>query len=103
SGSYGSTSGSYGSTSGGYSGSASSSTIPTDTIVVTEIRRSLSGNTELAPIVSQLQITENNGTVTLSGRVPNEQQKQQIQTLVQQQTGVTQVNNQITVSSQSSA
>ena len=39
---------------------------------MTEIRQSLSRNTELAPIISGIQITEHNGAVTLIGTVPSQ-------------------------------
>src|SRR5205809_8025161 len=40
-----------------------------DTAIETQIRQSLAANTELAPVVPGLQITVNNGSVTINGSV----------------------------------
>src|SRR5207249_6686201 len=55
----------------------------------------------LAPLVPNLQISFQNGTVVLAGNVPSEQEKQKIETIVKSTTGVVNVNNQLQVSTQS--
>jgi osmotically-inducible protein OsmY len=69
--------------------------------MVTEIRNTISKDPALATIAPQIQINATSGTVTLSGSVKSEQDKERIAELVRQTTGVVTVNNQLTVSSQS--
>lgn len=71
--------------------------------MVTEIRNSISKDPALAVIAPQIQINATGGTVTLSGSVKSEQDKERIAELVRQTTGVVTVNNQLTVSSEASS
>ncbi len=64
-----------------------------------QIRQQLSGNSSLTSLTSPIQIRVNNGVVTVQGSVRTQQQKQQIETAVQGITGVSRVDNQLTVSS----
>ena len=57
--------------------------------LVSQIRSSLENQADLAAVAPNIQISENNGSVTLSGMVQSEAQKQNIQSLVQQISGVT--------------
>ena len=58
-----------------------------------------SGDT--TPLVPGLQITAQNGTLTISGTVSSEQEKQNIETIAKSAAGVASVNNQLQVSNQS--
>ena len=62
----------------------------------------LNKDATLAAIVPTIQITAQNGTVTLSGKVPSEQEKQKIEAAVKSAGNVVSVNNQLQVSSSSS-
>src|SRR5205085_6056045 len=69
--------------------------------MVTQVQQQLSQDPSLAALVPNLQISFANGTVTLAGNVPSEQEKQKIETIVKSTTGVVNVNNQLQISSQS--
>ena len=71
------------------------------TEVVTQVQKQLTQDPSLAPLVPNLQICFQNGTVVLAGNVPSEQEKQKIETIVKGTTGVANVNNQLQVSTQS--
>jgi len=73
----------------------------TDRTLVSQVRTELSKDTTLAAIVPSIQITAQNGTVTLSGNVPSEQEKQKIEAAVKSAGNVVTVNNQLQVSSTS--
>lgn len=70
-----------------------------DDTIVTNVRESLERDPEIAPIVPNLQITANNGTVLLNGPVQSEEQKRQIGSLIGNVGGVMSVNNQLQVPS----
>jgi trimeric autotransporter adhesin len=87
------------------SSSTASSTSPTqggqtqgDRALVAQVQQNLSQDTTLATIAPALQISAQNGTVTLSGNVSSEQEKQRIETAVKGTGGVASVNNQLQVS-----
>lgn len=68
-----------------------------DNTIVTQVRQSLEQDPEIAAIVPSIQITAQNGTIVLSGNCQSDEQKRQIEALVQKSTGVVTVNNQLTV------
>jgi len=68
-----------------------------DQVLITQIRQSLNNNPNLVEVVPNIQVTAQNGTVILNGTVPNEQQKQAVETLVKSTAGVVNVNNQLQV------
>jgi osmotically-inducible protein OsmY len=70
-----------------------------DKTVAQQVTQELRSETSLAPALSQIQISINNGKATLNGSVGNEQQKRQIESAVQRATGVTSVENQLQVKS----
>lgn len=70
-----------------------------DNTIVTQVRQSLQQDPEIAPIVPNIQISANNGTIDLNGTVQSEQQKRQIYSIVRNAGGVVAVNNQLQVSS----
>ena len=84
----------------------SSTTIPsqgfssdTDRSLTTQVQQSLYNDPTLAVIAPSIQITAQSGTLTLTGNVKDEQQKQRIESMVKNTTGVVTVNNQLQVSS----
>jgi hypothetical protein len=81
--------------SGNISGPKSDS--ESDNVIVAEVRESLRRNEEIAPIVPNLQISANNGSILLNGSVQSEEQKRQIGVITQQTVGVVTVNNQLKV------
>jgi osmotically-inducible protein OsmY len=92
--------------SSGYTSSPSSayssdvfSTNPADNSLVTSVRQAITNDTTLAPVASAIQIGASDGSVTLFGRVQSDDQKQRVEELVRQTSGVGSVNNQIQVSS----
>jgi osmotically-inducible protein OsmY len=92
--------------SGGYSAGAngmysSGGAGDSDNTIVTQVRQSLEQDPEIAPIVPNLQITANNGTVVISGSVQSDEQKRQIESLVHKSAGVVTVNNKLTISANS--
>src|SRR5437588_11499940 len=52
------------------------------TEVVTQVQKQLTQDPSLAPLVPNLQISFQNGTVVLAGNVPSEQEKSKIETIV---------------------
>src|SRR2546427_6801291 len=72
-----------------------------ETEFVTQVQKQLTQDPALAPLVPNLQISFQNGTVVLAGNVPSEQEKQKIETIAKRTTGVVNVSNQLQVSTQS--
>jgi len=68
-----------------------------DQVLVTQIRQSLNNNPNLVEVVPNIQVSAQNGTIILNGTVPNERQKQAVETLVKNTSGVLNVNNQLQV------
>ena len=102
-------SGTYGgnySTQGGASVSSGASAGGTmsesDNQIVTDVRESFLRDPEIAPIVPNLQIVANNGTIILSGSVQSEEQKRQIEALCRRSGKVVSINNQLNISTTSS-
>ncbi len=58
-----------------------------DNTLVTQVREALERNVEIAPIAPNIQVSANNGTVTLSGNVQSEAQKRQIESICLNVTG----------------
>ena len=81
--------------------SSSSQTTSSSGDVTSQVQQQLRQDPTLATLVPSLQITAQSGTVTLSGTVPSEQDKQKIETIAKSATGVVNVNNQLQVLSQS--
>src|SRR6266481_6199020 len=71
-----------------------------DQTLVTQVQDALKRDTTLAAIAPRIEVTAQNGTVTLSGSVPSDQDKQRIEAMVKSTTGVVSVNNQLQVSLQ---
>ena len=91
-----------GSYSPGGTTTGSSATQPasrSDNTIVSEVRQSLQQDPEIGPIVPNIQITANNGTVELNGTVQSQAQKRQIQSIVVNVTGVVVVDDHLKVSS----
>jgi len=75
---------------------------PTDNnYLVTKVQQQLKSDPALTALVPDLQIIAQNGTLTLAGKVPSEQEKQKIETTVKSTSGVVSVNNQLQISAQS--
>src|ERR1041385_639596 len=74
--------------------SASLTPNASDQSLVFQVRQALHNNPNLTEVVPNIQINASGGTVILTGSVPNEQQKQAVETLVKSTTGVVNVNNQ---------
>jgi osmotically-inducible protein OsmY len=95
--------GAFPSTSGG-----SATAIPSTVGQLSEADRNLIGNVQhemnkdssLVPLTSSIQITAQDGTVTLSGNVPSEQDKQRAEAAAKSASNVVSVNNQLQVSGQ---
>lgn len=81
--------------------SASQPASRSDNTIVTQVRESLQRDPEIAPIVPNIQISANNGTVELGGTVQSDEQKRQIESIVHNAGGVVAVNNQLQVSASS--
>lgn len=79
--------------------SASQPASRSDDTIVTQVRESLQQDPEIAPIVPNIQITANNGTVELNGTVQSQEQKRQIQSIVVNTGGVVIVDDHLHVSS----
>src|SRR6266481_1309387 len=71
-----------------------------DQTLVTQVQDALKRDTTLAAIAPRIEVTAQNGTVTLSGSVPSDQDKQRIEAMVKSTAGVVSVNNQLQVSLQ---
>jgi hyperosmotically inducible periplasmic protein len=71
-----------------------------DQMLVTQVQNALNKDTNLAIIAPRIEVTAQNGTVTLSGSVPSDQDKQRIEAAVKSTAGVVSVNNQLQVSLQ---
>jgi hypothetical protein len=86
---------------GGISGtqSATLSESQSDNAIVTQVRESLERDAEIAPIVPNIQISANNGTIILSGMVQSDEQKRQIESLCHNAGATVTVKNQLQVSS----
>ncbi len=69
-----------------------------DASLTTQVQQSLKNDSSLASISSGIMVNAQNGTVTLTGNVPSEQDKQKIESMVKNTSGVVSVNNQIQVS-----
>jgi osmotically-inducible protein OsmY len=68
-----------------------------DSTLISQVRTAINNDTTLVTIAPSIQVMAKNGTVTLSGNVSNEQQKQSIENLVKGTSGVVTVNNQLQV------
>jgi osmotically-inducible protein OsmY len=69
--------------------------------LISKVQQAMNKDASLVPLTSSIQITAQNGTVTLSGTVPTEQDKQRLEMAAKSAPEVVSVNNQIQVSSQS--
>jgi osmotically-inducible protein OsmY len=70
-----------------------------DTALISQVRAALNNDTTLVAVAPAIQVTAQSGTVTLSGNVSNDQQKQAIEHIVKGTSGVVTVNNQLQISS----
>jgi len=80
-------------------GAAASSQLLTETdrTLVGTVRQTLNENATLGPICNNVHITARNGTVTLTGSVPTEQDRLFIENTVRNTAGVYDVNDQLRV------
>src|SRR5947209_3742367 len=78
--------------------SAGAARNPSDVAQETALRTELNRYGDLAAVSPNVQIYAQNGTVTLSGSVPNERDRQMIDALVRNSSGVVSVNDQLQVS-----
>jgi len=70
-----------------------------DRALAERIRQQFSRYGDLAGVAPQVQVSARNGTVTLTGVVPSEQDRKMINAMVANTTGVLNLNDQLTVSS----
>src|SRR5438105_2103568 len=66
-----------------------------DTALETEVRADLNRYGDLAKVASNVQVYAQDGTVTLTGSVPTDKDRQMIETLVRNTQGVVSVNDQL--------
>jgi len=74
-----------------------SATSQTDQTLVSQVQQAFRNDSTLAAIAPSIQVTAQNGMVTLSGKVSSEQEKQKAETMAKSASGVVSVNNQIQV------
>jgi hypothetical protein len=82
--------------------SGSGQTSVTDEALEQRVASSLREDAALAALAPNITVDANNGTVTLQGSVTSEQQRTDIESKVRNITGVTQVTNNLKISSASS-
>lgn len=82
--------------------SGSGQTSVTDEALEQRVASSLREDTALAALAPNITVDANNGTVTLQGSVNSEQQRTDIESKVRSIAGVTQVTNNLKISSASS-
>lgn len=69
-----------------------------ESLLVKELHNAISGDAALSANLPNLRITEADGKVTLRGKVKSEQEKKDIEALIQRTTGVTGIDNQLEIS-----
>lgn len=74
-----------------------------DTVLANQVRQQLNASPQAAQLMRDVQVNAQNGTITLSGSVPNDQDRQMLQNLVRATPGVTSVNDSLQVPSNTSA
>src|SRR6266478_949760 len=72
----------------------------TDQTLVMQVQDALKKDTTIATFAPRIEVTAQNGAVTLNGSVPTDQDKQRIEAMVKSTSGVVSVNNQLQVSLQ---
>ncbi len=72
---------------------------PADRVLLTGIQNAFSQDKLVAPDLGKIQIVSHGGVITLSGTVPTAQERDEIVQVVQQSSGVKQINNLIEVGS----
>ena len=77
--------------------STTTATTPADTVVVEQVRQAMNNDPTLVTIIPNVQVVAVNGTVTLTGNVANQDQRQRIEYLTKGITGVVTVNDQLQV------
>jgi hypothetical protein len=81
--------------------SSGGQTSATDEALEQRVATSLREDTALAAVAPNITVDANNGTVTLKGSVNSQQQRTDIESKVRNLTGVTQVTNNLEISSAS--
>jgi osmotically-inducible protein OsmY len=80
---------------------ASNSTIsnanPTDSSLASRVREALRNQPTLANVTPNVQVTGNNGTITLTGSVPTEEDRNLIENIIKNTAGVTAINDGLTI------
>jgi hypothetical protein len=61
---------------------AARTTTQSDEALVNQVRQSLQQDPQIAPVVSGIQITANNGMVVISGTIQSREQKQRIESII---------------------
>jgi len=87
-------------TTGQFQGTSQFQSRGSDQTLVIQVQSTLNKDVSLATIAPRIEVTAQNGTVTLSGSVPSDQDKQRIEAMVKGTAGVVSVNNQLQVSLQ---
>jgi osmotically-inducible protein OsmY len=70
---------------------------PADSALAAQVRQAINSDPNLISIAPDIHVTADKGTVTLSGSVPNEDQKVRIESLAKGTSGVVTVNNQLQI------
>jgi osmotically-inducible protein OsmY len=81
--------------------SQSSTTTEADRSLAAKVQDSFRQDATVAPAAQRVEVQARNGEVTLKGSVNTQQDKTALENKAQQVTGVTHVNNQLTVTSAS--
>jgi hyperosmotically inducible periplasmic protein len=70
---------------------------PIDSSLASRVREALRNQPTLANVTPNVQVTENNGTVTLTGSVPTEEDRNLIESVIKNTVGVTAINDGLTI------
>jgi len=82
-----------------YGSSISSSRLEADQALANSVRQQFNQYGDLAPLANNIQVSANDGTITLTGTVPSDQQRKMIDAMVENTSGVTGLNDQLNVTS----
>ncbi|MEY2428172.1 MAG: hyperosmotically inducible periplasmic protein [Verrucomicrobiota bacterium] len=77
---------------------AATSASEADRQLTAQVQQQLQADAAFAAIAPNLQITAQNGTITLKGNVPSDQQKEKLEAAIRDIAGVVSVNNRLQVS-----
>jgi hyperosmotically inducible protein len=74
------------------------STQPSDWEITTSVKKNLMADSTLSASARMISVTTNNGVVTLTGTVASKEESRKVVRIVMNVTGVSSVDNQLTVS-----